>query len=168
MELNTRPDDDECREALVIGVGNEFRRDDGVGPIVAERLGAMSLEGVRVCLQSGEGASLMESWSGVDAVVIIDAARSSSKPGTIHRFEAGDTQIPSEFFHYSTHAFSVAEAVELARALGRLPKRLILYGIEGGDFSTGRGLSDEVERASTQVVELIREDLKHYCRQLPA
>lgn len=52
-----------------------------------------------------------------------------------------ENPIPADSFHYSTHTVSVAEAVEMARVMGRLPDRLLIYGIEGADFGSGDGLS---------------------------
>jgi hydrogenase maturation protease len=52
--------------------------------------------------------------------------------------------VPADLFTCSTHGFGVATAVELARALNRLPPRLVLFGIEGKEFGIGRGLSTEV------------------------
>jgi hydrogenase maturation protease len=145
---------------LIIGLGNEYRRDDAVGLIVARRLKDAAPEHVRVLEQSGEGAGLMESWKDADAVILIDAVHSGAKPGTLHRLDAHAQPIPTRFFHYSTHAFSVAEAIELARALGQLPPRLILYGIEGKTFEAGLGLSPEVEKAAQKVVGRVLGDLR--------
>ena len=136
---------------LVIGVGNWYRSDDGAGLAVARKLKAMRLPGVVVCEESGEGVALMEAWLDAEHVTIIDAASSGEAPGTIHRLDADTMPIPFSFFHYSSHAFSVAEAIELARALNRLPPRLTLYGIEGKNFGAGVGLSSEVESASSEV-----------------
>jgi hypothetical protein len=49
--------------------------------------------------------------------------------------------------------------VELARALGRLPGRTIVYGIEGGTFDTGAPLSDAVQAAAAEVAASIRREL---------
>jgi hydrogenase maturation protease len=114
------------RQILVIGLGNDYRGDDAVGRVVARRLKTIEGDNVRVVEESGEGAALIEAWKGADFVVLIDAVHSGGAPGTIHRFDADAQPIPSRFFHYSTHAFSVAEAVELARALGQLPAKLIV------------------------------------------
>jgi hypothetical protein len=54
----------------------------------------------------------------------------------------------------STHAFSVAEAVELAGALGRLPARVDVYAVEGKDFRAGAARSGAGAQA---VAGLIRE-----------
>jgi len=144
---------------LIIGLGNEYRRDDAVGLIVARRLKEAAPEHVRVLEENGEGAALMESWKDADAVILIDAVRSGAKPGILHRLDAHTQPIPTRFFHYSTHAFGAAEAIELARALGQLPPRLIVYGIEGKTFEAGLGLSPEVEKAAQKVVERVLEDL---------
>ncbi|MGH8094548.1 MAG: hydrogenase maturation protease [Chthoniobacterales bacterium] len=145
---------------LVIGLGNELRGDDGAGRVVAQRLRELALPGVEVREESGEGAALVETWKNSDAVILIDAAQSGAAPGTIHRLDASRVPVPSRFFHYSTHAFSVAEAVELARALDRLPTRLILYGIEGHDFSAGEKLSPEVGAALDELLSRVRQDLQ--------
>lgn len=130
---------------LIIGVGNAFRRDDGVGPWIAEQLQSV---GFRVRLESGEGASLIDCWDGEDNVLVIDAARSGAEPGTIHRFDCAETSLPTGFFHYSTHQFGLAEAVETARHLGSLPRQIKVIAIEGFDFGSGEGLSADVEQAA--------------------
>jgi hydrogenase maturation protease len=140
---------------LIIGLGNEYRRDDAVGLVVARRVREAAPESVRVLEESGEGAGLMESWQDADAVILIDAVHSGAKPGTLHRLDAHAQPIAKKFFRFSTHAFGVAEAVELARALGRLPPRLIVYGVEGKRFEAGVGLSPEVEAAVQAVVERV-------------
>ena len=145
---------------LIIGLGNEYRRDDGVGLVVAQRLKAAAPEHARVLEESGEGVALMESWKDADAVILIDAVHCGAKPGTLHRFDAHTQPVSTEFFHCSTHTFSVAEAIELARALGRLPRRLIVYGVEGKTFEAGPGLSPEVEKAAQEVVERVLGDLR--------
>ena len=144
---------------LVIGLGNDFRRDDGAGRVAARRLRELAPGALDILEQSGEGAALMEAWRGAELVVLIDAVHSGAAPGHIHRLDAETEPIPSNFFHYSTHAFSLAEAVELARALGELPPRLIVYGIEGSDFTSGEGLSPQVAAAVEQVAQSIHSEL---------
>ncbi len=142
---------------LVIGIGNEYRGDDGIGLVVARRI-AEKCTNIPVIEQSGEGAALMEAWQNDDFVLLIDAVSSGAAPGTIHRFDALEREIPTQFFSYSTHAFSVAEAVEMARTLGNLPPRLIVYGVEGRNFEFGVGLSSVVEQAAERVtVRILRE-----------
>lgn len=144
---------------LCVGIGNEFRGDDAVGLIAARMLQARQLPGLRVIEQSGEGAALMAAWGGAAAVFLVDAVSSGAAPGTIYRLDARSLPIPAEFFHYSTHAFSVAEAVEMARALDELPPRLVIYGIEGANFDLGISLSPAVEAVLPALVEQMAAEI---------
>ena len=113
---------------LIVGVGNAWRSDDGAGPALARRLG----DDPRVLVYEGEPVGLIEAWAGADEVVIVDAVSSGAAPGTVHRLDARAEPLPnSELLRGSTHAFGLMETIELARALGRLPPQLLVYGIEG-------------------------------------
>ncbi len=147
-------------DVLVIGVGNAYRHDDALGLVLARRVKARCGGRVTVLEASGEGAALLEAWAGACAVIVLDAVSSGAAPGTVFRFDASAQPIPARFFHYSTHAFSVAEAVEMARALGRLPRTMLVYGVEGADFAAGEGLSPAVEAAATEVVEAVLATLE--------
>jgi len=147
---------------LIIGIGNPYRGDDAVGLRVAQDIKKEALVHVTVSEESGDGVTLMESWKNADTVILIDAVHSGTQPGTIHRFDVHTQTIPTKFFHYSTHAFGVAEAIELARALKQLPKNLIVYGIEGKCFEAGIGLSLEVEKAVEKVMLRVKQEI-HNC-----
>lgn len=124
---------------MVIGVGSRWAGDDAAGLAVARRVGGRELE--------GDPASLLDAWAGADHVVVVDAAVSGAPPGTIRRFDAHTAPLPARLMRSSTHALGVPEAIELARALGRLPARLEVYAIEGARFTAGAELSPVVERA---------------------
>jgi hydrogenase maturation protease len=144
---------------LIQCIGNRLGRDDGAGPAVADRLRRQSLPArTDICKHWGEGSQLMQEWDRAERVILVDAAASGAPPGTIHRFDARAQAIPKGFCCYSTHRFGVAEAVELARVLGRLPKEIRLYAIEGTDFGNGEGLSPAVAEA---VENLSADIFKH-------
>jgi hydrogenase maturation protease len=141
---------------LIIGVGNRWRRDDGVGPWVVDRLRERGLSAIE---HSGEGAGLIEAWSAGRHVIVVDATASGAAAGSLYRLDAITAELPRHFFRYSSHLFGLAEAITTARTLGRLPERLIVHGIEGGDFGFGDHLSPEVEAAAAVVVERIVAEL---------
>jgi hydrogenase maturation protease len=145
---------------VVIGVGNLYRRDDAAGLVVARRVRQEAPAHATVLEHEGEPTALLEAWKDFHAVVLIDAVFSGTEAGTIHRLDAQAGAIPQELFRYSTHAVSVAEAIELARALGRLPPKLVVYGIEGKDFSAGEGLSPEVEGRVDELAERVLRELR--------
>jgi len=144
---------------LVIGLGNELRGDDGAGIEVARRLRGLAAEaGIDVRAQQGEPAGLIDAWSGRKAVLIVDTMRSGAELGTICRFDASCEPLPAQLRgSSSTHALSLAEAIELARALGRLPPRVVVFAIEGQRFETGAALSDEVQAVIPKVAGMVLE-----------
>lgn len=144
------------QDPWIIGVGNALRGDDGAAAAVVAHLRA---DDIPAYAFDGDGAELMEMWVGQGRVIVIDAAMSGAAPGTLHRFEANFEELPKNFFRHSTHQFGVAEAVEMARTLGRLPRELIVYGIEGQDFNLGATLSPDVELAVMDVVQQIKTDI---------
>ena len=126
----------------MIGVGNAWRRDDGAGPAVAEALGGTCTD---------DPSQLLRLWAGGAHVIVVDASSSGSPPGTIRHFDAIAAPLPAGVAR-STHAFGVSDAVELARALCRLPAGLEVYMIEGADFTAGEGLSPAVAHAVSSLV----------------
>ena len=144
---------------LVIGIGNAYRSDDAAGLVAVQRLKEKAFICCRVLEHTGEGAALMELWKGADRVRLIDAVRSGAAPGTVTRFDAALRPLPASMFRDSTHAFSLAEAVELSRALNQLPRQLIIYGVEGQTFEPGTNLSPAIEFAMRNLVEQVLQEL---------
>ena len=145
---------------VVAGVGNAYRGDDGAGLEVAARLRGRLPEGTELVQCVDEPSRLIDSWRGADVVIVVDAVASGVKPGTVYRFDASDWDIPEQIFRSSTHAFGVGQTVALSRALGHLPPRVIVYGIEGADFDAGEGLTDPVAGAVDRAVDAVLADIK--------
>ena len=134
------------RRAVIVGVGNPMRGDDGAGPAVARRVRAAAPPGVAVLEHDGEPGALLEVLEGVAAAILVDAVVTGAAPGTVHRFDVGARALPAPLGGVSTHGLGVADAIELARALGRLPERVVVFGIEGSEFGPRDGLSQAVRR----------------------
>jgi hydrogenase maturation protease len=143
------------RRCVVVGVGNAYRGDDGVGLAVAERLHGVVQDGVEVVTCEQEASRVIDAIEGRDAAVLVDASSSGAASGTIHRFDASAEPVPARSFRSSTHAFGVGEAIELARALGKLPATVVVYGIEGERFAAGEGLSPAVRAAVEPAVNAV-------------
>ena len=144
---------------VLIGVGNAYREDDGAGLAVIERLRGVVPEGIEIVPCEDEPSRLIDAWHGASAAVVVDAVSSGAAPGTLHRFDASEAAVPSRVFRSSTHAFGVGEAIELARALGKLPPRIVVYGIEGAAFGGGVSLSPPVEAAVRPATDAVLADL---------
>ena len=145
---------------VVIGMGNPLGRDDGVGLSVARQLKALVQPGVEVRIHRGSGLGLMDTWKGAAAVVVVDAVSSGAPAGTVSRFDASTRPLPQQLgTTCSTHDFGLNEAVELARAVDRLPGRFIVIGVEGADFTPGSGLSPAVDGAVEKAVEAVLQEI---------
>jgi hydrogenase maturation protease len=145
---------------MVIGVGNAWRGDDAAGLAVARRLRELAPAGIEVREHEGEATGLVEAWSGADHVVVVDAAAFGAPAGSVRRFDAGAGPLPARVLRSSTHAFGVPDAVELARALGRLPARLDVYAVEGADFAAGAALTPAVAAAVEGLAQALGSGLR--------
>jgi len=147
------------RPAVLIGVGNPFRRDDGIGPALAVAIDALDLPGVTVLASDGEPSRLLDAWAGASLAVVVDAARpGDGDPGQIHRF-ADDCPAQASG-SASTHGLGIAEAVELGRALDRLPGRLVLFAVAAEDVGYGDQLSQPVQAALPDLTRQVLAELQ--------
>lgn len=140
---------------LVIGVGNELRGDDAAGVQVARRVRSrLGSVGIEVEEEQNDPTALLERWQGREAVVLVDAVR--GRPGAIHRLDASQRPLPHGLRRSaSSHAVGVDEAIELGRALGKLPARVIVYAVGGRHFQAGGGLSDELAAVLPELTDRV-------------
>lgn len=149
----------------IIGCGNVDRGDDAAGLLVARRLREWGIDAVEEC---GGGFALIDSWAGAGDVVLVDAVVSGRPPGSITVWDAGMSPPPADRRTSSSHGFGVAQAVRLARVLGRMPRSLIIYGIEGRNFDLGSAASAEVIEASESVARRLAATASCTCSPPPA
>ena len=145
---------------LVVGLGSPDQGDDAVGIEVARAVDALGLPGVHTAIHE-DPTALLHLWEGFDEVVVIDAVMTGRPPGAITVMEvgAGKAKLPPESWAATgrggTHAFGLATAVELARVLGQLPRRLTVVGVEAASFAQGTALSPEVAASVDDAVAIV-------------
>lgn len=137
---------------IVIGVGNEFRRDDGAGPAVIDELRGRRLDRLTLAVCDGEPARLIDLWAGTDLAIVVDTVvAADGEPGRIREVDVLDGAAPGT----SSHALGLGHAARLGEVLDRMPRRLRIYAIEGADFGFGPGLCRPVRRAVAEVADRI-------------
>jgi hydrogenase maturation protease len=145
----------------VIGVGNDWRRDDAAGLLVARRLRLEKLPQVEIAESPGTGGSILEAWKGAARVIVVDAVVSGGSPGAIYRFDAHDPAATFPMFRSpSSHGWGVAEALALGGLFQELPPVLLIYGIEGENFTLGEELSPGMAAAIPEAVRRIAQEIQ--------
>jgi hydrogenase maturation protease len=144
---------------VVIGVGNLDRGDDAAGREVAKRLRGVFGSEIEIVEMDGEATSLLARLEGADAAFLIDACVSGAPPGTARRFDLAQTSLSCVAFGLSSHGFGLGAAIDLAKTLGLLPRRCVVYAIEGASFEIGAPVSTPVRRAIEKVAEKLRREI---------
>ena len=153
IAVNARP--------LVIGVGARFRGDDEAGLLAVE---ALQSEQADFALHSDDPARLMSDWIERSNVIVIDAVRTGEPAGTLHRFDVNETGLVPRS-RTSSHGDALTDAIELSRALGSLPKTLVILGIEPGRTGLGEEMSQECLDALPALIEMARKEISCMSRR---
>ena len=145
----------------VIGLGNEYLSDDGLG-ILAVRQVADRLKDSGIVFQelSVGGLELLDHLVGYKRCLIVDAiATGACSPGTIHRFvrNPGNEAVTIS----SSHQLDLTQVLTLGRLLGAdVPEQVTVYGIEAGDITTFRS------RPTTEIADSLPALVDAICAEL--
>jgi hydrogenase maturation protease len=141
---------------LVAGIGNIFLGDDGFGVAVARRLARRELPpGVEAVDFGIRGLDLAYALQAdYDAVVFVDASPRGETPGTISVIEP---ELDDEEVAIDTHGMDPGHVLRLARALGRVPSRVLLVACEPASVVHGEHDEDLAGELSA-VVEAAVDD----------
>jgi len=142
-----------------VGIGNEFRADDGVGLLVLKSLKGVLSSQVKVVELTGDQSNLVELMQRTDNMIIIDAVSSPAPAGTVFQINASEEAFPNNFFTVSTHSIDLAQSIELARTMNQLPDLVLIYGIVGKDFSFTTSMNQQVKESAETVKDKILIDV---------
>ncbi|NTV15257.1 MAG: hydrogenase maturation protease [Desulfobulbaceae bacterium] len=146
---------------LVLGVGNILLHDEGLGVRAIEELERAYTFAPSVELLDGGtcGLELLDNLKGRDLLIIIDAMKNGGPPGSVYRL--ADQEVPGHFnTRITPHQLGISDLLATLGLMDSLPGRLVLFGVEPGDLSTGLGLSAAVEGALATVVVAVAEELR--------
>ncbi len=151
------------KSILIAGIGNIYRRDDGIGILVAraikDRINTKTKSGISVdIVEMNDPSSLIDILHSYDKVIIIDAVMGNSmdRVGTIHTLGYKDIiDNNGDDVVTSTHTIDLRELVMLIGMIYNDDKGLILIGIEGYDFGIGEVLSHELKYRMDGIVSAV-------------
>lgn len=146
---------------LVMGVGSVLMKDEGMGVLAIEELKRRFLFPQNVELLDGgtSGIELLSYISGKDYLIIIDAIKGGSPPGTVLKVDGAN--VPARFrTRISPHQIGLSDLLAAAALTDEMPKELVLFGIEPKVIEMGLGLSEEVQKAMPKLFESVVGDLR--------
>lgn len=145
------------KKVVVIGIGNIFRSDDGVGPYIIDKLKEANIS-KNVELKNLESATIdiLNVIEGAFTVIVIDSIECSTKIGKIHELQLDD--LPERERSFNLHNIGLKSIFLTAKKLERLPQNLLIYGIEIKDVSYNNQLSSEVKTAADKLVKKLEEE----------
>ena len=151
----------------IVGCGNCNRRDDGVGVYVAQKLQVFLKNrpnpGVRIFDAGTAGMDVMFQARGSSAIILVDANRSGSKPGSIFEVPGKELENRPEP-SYNLHDFRWDHALYAGKRIFKedFPSEITVYLIEVADLGFGLELSPEVQAAATRVCETIQQKIVQF------
>ncbi|MEW6116076.1 MAG: HyaD/HybD family hydrogenase maturation endopeptidase [Nitrospirota bacterium] len=152
---------------LVMGIGNLLLMDEGAGVRVVEEFQRKYRipEGVEVIDGGTMGIELLHYIEGRDYVFVIDVVKNGNPPGTIVRME-GD-EVPAFFYSkISPHQLGLSDLLAAAQLTEKMPKHIVLLGIEPKCMDTGLAMSEEIQNNIGKFVEMIAAELRKIGFQL--
>ena len=146
-------------DTLIIGCGNLLRGDDAVGPILVRIIYDMGLPpGVRLADGGTAGMDVAFNMRGADHVIIVDACRTDSEPGTLYKVPGQELENLPPLTGINLHAFRWDHALAFSRWLlkDEYPPKVTVYLIEADSLEHGADLTPPVratmERLARQLV----------------
>jgi len=145
------------KDVAVIGCGNLARSDDGVGPHVVRSLAAREL-GVRLLDAGTDGMAVIYAARGCRTLVIIDAARSGTTPGTVYEVPGAELENPAPPA-LSLHDFRWDHALFAGRRVygDAFPHDVTVLLVEAADTGYGLELSPAVAAAAQKVADRVEQ-----------
>jgi hydrogenase maturation protease len=145
----------------IVGIGNLLMGDDGVGIHAVQLLNSMSLpEHVEVHDCDTNAFLLLEAIDGKDKAIIIDAYKNGGEPGTIKRFVIDPENLPEGDMKLSLHDMDFFEGLKMGLIADfKLPKEIVVIGVEPERMEVGVELSPKVKAALPKIIERVKAEL---------
>jgi len=144
----------DCEKLIVLGVGNELKSDDGVGPYIIKKLKEENIENKNLLFIDAE--TVPENFTGKirkekpTHLIIVDACLMDSQPGDmqiVNKYEFANIGI-------STHSMSLSFFVRYLEK--DTDFRIIFVGIEPETMEWGEKPTPKVEKAAIEFIETLK------------
>ena len=145
-------------KVIVMGVGNELLKDEGVGVHVARELAERQFTFPVEILEAG---TVPDCWMGdesIEKLVVIDAVYGGGAPGAIYRFSPEEVEFESDLMT-SVHQLGIGANLRLSELTGTRPKEIVIIGVEPKVVEWGLELSQELQSRVSDVVNAVLKEI---------
>ena len=106
----------------------------------------------------GDETHLIDELEGCETLFVVEACRGGSLIGGISRLEWPDARI-RQYHNHSAHGVQLCNSLELVERLGRMPPKVVIFGIEIGGGLPRDAMSLAVMQAVTKLEEMILAEI---------
>jgi hydrogenase maturation protease len=148
-------------DVRIIGFGNKYRSDDGIGIRVIEELKKLSFFKDIDAIDGGtSGTDLLFLAKECRKIIIIDAIDIGEDTGGIARIKESDIEdfIKKDCRSLSLHDLNLSDILKLIRAL-KINIDITIIGVKPASTDLGENLSPEVERKIPQIISMVKEEI---------
>ena len=159
--------DDDRKDILVLALGNEQLKDDGIGLAAGRALGARFAGRVDIVEAPESGLGLLDHLVPYRRVLVLDAIQQGRPPGTVVRFGIQElAPVPSPSPHY----IGLPMAMEIGRRMGLpLPDELVILAMEVEDpFYIAEGFTCAVALALPEYIRQAAAIVEDWLAARPA
>jgi len=157
--LKNQPQNEMKPRIVIIGVGNLLMKDEGIGIHAVQSLQEIDLPPDVKLIDGGTSPDLISYTRAGDKMIIIDAARAGSKPGTIYRFRPEDIAAGKGSLT-SAHEMGVVENLNLMTITGNAPAEVVIIGIEPAEIDWGTELSPQLKQRLPAIVKAVLKEIR--------
>jgi len=141
---------------VIVGIGNERRRDDGVGIAVARLLAAGELPPtVRVEEAAARSFDLPVALEGAARAIILAAVALGDEPGAVHVLSPADAEARADYLS-PVGTMALMDALGLGGLIDVRPEALVV-GVEPAEIAPGHTLTREVRPAVATAAQVALE-----------
>jgi len=143
---------------VVLGVGNELMKDDGIGVHLAR---ALAKENLTAPVEMIEGATILDCLPGgepISKLVVVDAVCGGGEPGAIYRFTPDQIEAEANLMT-SVHQLGLLDSLKMSEMAGIKPRETVIIGVEPKEIAWGMELSPEIQGRLPEVMRLVLKEV---------
>lgn len=146
------------RKVFILGIGNDMRGDDAVGPILANRLFSEFQTQTDVVVVNG--GSVPENYTGTirrenpSHIIFLDAVEMRKETGHVKLVKKEEISN----YSISTHAMPISFLIKYLESA--VDSKIILIGIQPKNMEVGQDISKKVEKSIEEVFNGLKILLK--------